>query len=444
MIFVPEIIEKKKRGKKLSREEIEFLIKGYVEGEIPDYQIAAFLMAVYFRGMDEEETTYLTLAMASSGEMVDLSKIDGIKVDKHSSGGIADTTTLVLIPLVASCGVKAAKMSGRGLGHTGGTIDKLESIPGFKVELSQDEFVENVNRIGAAITGQSKNLVPADKKLYALRDVTATVDSIPLIASSIMSKKIAGGADKIVLDVKFGRGAFMKTYEEAKALAELMVKIGNLAGRETVAFVTDMDQPLGLAIGNSIEVIEAIETLKGNGHEDLVRLCLELGSEMLLLSGQYKEKEEAENALKENMKNGRALTKLKEIIGAQGGDERVIEDYSLLPKAKYTLEVYPGKEGYIKEIDALRLGLTAMKLGAGRQKKEDNIDLGVGIWIYKKVGDFAEKDKPLARILANDREKLNWAVKEVEESFLLTGEYVPKRNVIWAKITGKEVIEYKS
>lgn len=444
MFFVPDIIEKKKRGMKLSKEEIEFLIKGYVDGEIPDYQIAAFLMAVYFQGMDEEETTYLTLAMASSGEMVDLSKIDGVKVDKHSSGGIADTTSLVLIPLVASAGVKAAKMSGRGLGHTGGTIDKLESIPGFKTELSLEEFIGNVNKIGAAITGQSKHLVPADKKLYALRDVTSTVDSIPLIASSIMSKKIAGGADKIVLDVKFGRGAFMKTYEEAKELAELMVKIGNLAGRETVAFVTDMEQPLGLAIGNSIEVIEAIETLKGNGHEDLINLCFELGSEMLLLSGLYKEKEEAVRVLKDNITSGKALQKFREIIKAQGGDEKVVEDYSLLPGAKYTLEVYPEEDGYVREIDALRLGLTAMKLGAGRQKKEDVIDLGVGIWIFKKVGDFSEKEKPLAKILANDKNKLNWAVKEVEESFILSKEKVPKRKVVWAKITGSEIIEYKN
>jgi len=444
MFFVPDIIEKKKRGMKLSKEEIEFLIKGYVDGEIPDYQIAAFLMAVYFRGMDEEETTYLTLAMASSGEMVDLSKIDGVKVDKHSSGGIADTTSLVLIPLVASAGVKAAKMSGRGLGHTGGTIDKLESIPGFKTELSLEEFIGNVNKIGAAITGQSKHLVPADKKLYALRDVTSTVDSIPLIASSIMSKKIAGGADKIVLDVKFGRGAFMKTYEEAKELAELMVKIGNLAGRETVAFVTDMEQPLGLAIGNSIEVIEAIETLKGNGHEDLINLCFELGSEMLLLSGLHKEKEEAVRVLKDNITSGKALQKFREIIKAQGGDEKVVEDYSLLPGAKYTLEVYPEEDGYVREIDALRLGLTAMKLGAGRQKKEDVIDLGVGIWIFKKVGDFAEKEKPLAKILANDKDKLNWAIKEVEESFILSKEKVPKRKVVWTKITGSEIIEYKS
>ncbi|MGB9812965.1 MAG: pyrimidine-nucleoside phosphorylase [Thermovenabulum sp.] len=444
MFFVSDIIEKKKRGIKLSKEEIEFLIKGYVAGEIPDYQIAAFLMAVYFQGMDEEETTYLTLAMASSGEMIDLSKIDGVKVDKHSSGGIADTTSLVLIPLVASAGVKAAKMSGRGLGHTGGTIDKLESIPGFKTELSLEEFIENVNKIGAAITGQSKHLVPADKKLYALRDVTSTVDSIPLIASSIMSKKIAGGADKIVLDVKFGRGAFMKTYEEAKELAELMVKIGNLAGRETVAFVTDMEQPLGLAIGNSIEVIEAIETLKGNGHEDLINLCFELGSEMLLLSGLYKEKEEAIKVLKDNITSGKALQKFREIIKAQGGDEKVVEDYSLLPGAKYTLEVYPEEDGYVREIDALRLGLTAMKLGAGRQKKEDVIDLGVGIWIFKKVGDFSEKEKPLAKILANDKDKLNWAVKEVEESFILSKEKVPKRKVVWAKITGSEIIEYKS
>ena len=441
MFFVPEIIEKKKRGLKLSREEIEFIVNGYVKGTIPDYQISALLMAIYFKGMDEEETTNLTMAMANSGEMVDLSAIEGIKVDKHSTGGIADTTTLVLLPLASSVGVKVAKMSGRGLGHTGGTVDKLESIPGFKCELNGKDFIDAANTIGAAITGQSKNLVPADKMLYALRDVTATVDSIPLIASSIMSKKIAGGADKIILDVKFGNGAFMKTYDEALKLGSLMVKIGELAGRETVAYITDMEQPLGLAIGNSIEVIEAAETLKGRGHEDLLALCLEFASEMMALAEIESDKEKAIAKLKASIDTGKALDKFKEIIANQGGNPDVLEDYSLLPKAKYELEVEAAEDGFIKEIDAIRLGIASMKLGAGRQKKDDIIDPAVGIWIHRKVGDKVTKGEAIAKVLANDEAKLSWAAEEVKAAFRLSREPVAKRKVIWAKITKKGIIE---
>ncbi|TYP56108.1 pyrimidine-nucleoside phosphorylase [Thermosediminibacter litoriperuensis] len=442
MFFVPEIIEKKRNGGKLSGEEIRYLIEGYVRGEIPDYQVSAFLMAVYFRGMDEEETTELTMAMARSGEMVDLSAIEGVKVDKHSSGGIADTTTLVLLPLAASAGVKIAKLSGRGLGHTGGTIDKLESIPGFRTELSKDEFVRIVNEAGAAITGQSKDLVPADKKLYALRDVTATVDSIPLIAASIMSKKIAGGADRIVLDVKFGGGAFMKRYEDALELARIMVNIGKLAGRQTVAYVTDMDQPLGLAIGNGIEVIEAAETLKGRGHKDLLNLCLELGSEMMLLAGVEKDKEKARKKLLENIRSGKALEKFKEIVRRQGGDPDALEDYSLLPRARFSRGVEAREDGCIEKIDALRLGLTAMKLGAGRQKKDDAIDHSVGIWLCGKVGDGVEKGKPLAVIYANDEEKLQWAAEEVRGAFRITREKVETRRVIRARVTAENIEEF--
>jgi len=373
--------------------------------------------------------------------MVDLSKIEGIKVDKHSSGGIADTTTLVLIPLAASVGVKVAKMSGRGLSHTGGTIDKLESIPGFRTELSKDEFIEAVNRVGAAIVGQSKDLVPADKKIYALRDVTATVESIPLIASSIMSKKIAAGADKIILDVKFGKGAFMKSYEDAKELAKTMVEIGNLAGRGTVAYVTDMNQPLGLMIGNSLEVIEAIEVLKGRGHEDLRNLCIEFATEMMILSGVEKDRERAKERLIESIEKGWALKKFEEIIQNQGGNPEVVNDYSLLPQAKYVYELKCEEDLYIKDIDALKLGIAALKLGSGRQKKEDVIDYSVGIELFGKIGSKIEKGKPYARIYANDERKLNEVISDVEDAFTFSREYVEKRKVIFAKITKDGIYE---
>lgn len=441
MFFVPEIIEKKKRGFKLSKDEIQFIIDGYVNGSIPDYQVSALLMAIYFKGMDEEETTNLTMAMAHSGEMVDLTPIKGIKVDKHSTGGIADTTTLVLLPLVSSVGVKVAKMSGRGLGYTGGTVDKLESIPGFRCELDGKDFINAANTIGAAITGQSKNLVPADKMLYALRDVTATVDSIPLIASSIMSKKIAGGADKIILDVKFGSGAFMKNYENALKLGSLMVKIGELAGRETIAYITDMDQPLGLAIGNTIEVVEAAETLKGRGHDDLFSLCLELASEMMILAKVESDKTKAVEKLKTSIATGKALNKFKEIIASQGGNPEVLGDYSLLPKANFELEVKAPIDAFIKQIDTVRLGITSMKIGAGRQKKDDIIDPAVGIWIYKKVGEEVTKGEPIARILANDEVKLTWAADEISTAFEFSCEPVAKRKVIWAKITKSGIAE---
>jgi pyrimidine-nucleoside phosphorylase len=441
VLFVPELIEKKKRGGRLTGEEIERLIQGYTAGRIPDYQIAALLMAIYFQGLDEEETTQLTMAMAQSGELVDLSGVQGGTVDKHSSGGIADTTTLVLLPLVAAGGAKMAKMSGRGLGHTGGTIDKLEAIPGFRTQLAKDEFLAAVNEVGAAITGQSENLVPADKKLYALRDVTATVDSLPLIASSIMSKKIAGGAEKIVLDVKFGRGAFMKDYDQAIELGRLMVDIGRRAGREVVAYVTAMDQPLGLAIGNSLEIIEAAETLKGRGHRDLEELCLEFGAELLYLAGVEGERNRARERLAVKLRSGEAAAKMKEIIARQGGNPAVIDDYSLLPQAEFRQEIRAEVDGYIKDIDALRLGRTALKLGAGRETKEDQIDLAVGIRLHGKVGDYFQRGEPLATVLANDQEKLTWAAAEVEAALALTPERVEKPKVIYARITRAGVEE---
>lgn len=442
MFFVPELIDKKKRGGKLSKEEIKFLIKGYVKGKIPDYQISALLMAIYFKGLDEEETTNLTLAMAKSSDVIDLSGINGTTIDKHSTGGVADTTTLVLLPLVASAGVKFAKMSGRGLGHTGGTIDKLESIPGFNAELTIDQFIKNTNKIGASITGQSKNLVLADKKLYSLRDVTGTVDSMPLIASSIMSKKIAGGADKIILDVKFGNGAFMEKYKDALELGKLMVKIGTLADRETVAYITDMQQPLGTAIGNAIEVIEAVETLKGRGNDNLTNLCIELGAEIMSLAKVEQDHQKAKVILKNKILEGKALFKFKEIIENQGGDSTFIYDYSILPQAKYSKEILADKKGYISNINTKKIGITAMKLGAGRQRKGDTIDKSVGIWFYGKIGEKTEKGKPIAKVLTNDEDKLNWAAKQVKESIEFSKDYVESRRVIWAKITKDSIIEY--
>uniref|UniRef100_UPI000AC6B825 pyrimidine-nucleoside phosphorylase n=1 Tax=Thermoanaerobacter thermocopriae TaxID=29350 RepID=UPI000AC6B825 len=412
-----DLIMKKRDGGVLTKEEINFIISSYTKDYIPDYQMSALAMAIYFRGMTPEETAHLTMAMAYSGDVMDLSAIKGIKVDKHSTGGVADTTTLVLAPMVAACGAPVAKMSGRGLGHTGGTIDKLESIPGMRVELSEEEFIDNVNKYGIAIIGQTKNLTPADKKLYALRDVTATVDSIPLIASSIMSKKIAAGADGIVLDVKVGRGAFMKDLERAKALAKLMVDIGNSVGRKTVAHVTNMDYPLGLAIGNALEIVEAIHVLKGYGSKDLLEVCMLLGSDMLQIAGVAKDDKEARIKLKEALDSGKALQKFKEFIKAQGGDERVVDDVSLLPQAKYVRPWIADRNVYIKDLMALELGLIAMKLGAGREKKEDKIDLAVGIMLGGKVGDIIRKGEPIATIYANDESKLEWAFDEIKNTF---------------------------
>lgn len=396
-----DIIEKKRNGEELSTEEIQFIVQGYTAGEIPDYQVSALMMAIYFQDMNERERADLTMAMVQSGDQIDLSKIEGIKVDKHSTGGVGDTTTLSLAAMVAACGVPVAKMSGRGLGHTGGTIDKLESISGFHVELSTEQFVKQVNEIKMAVIGQSGNLTPADKKLYALRDVTGTVPSIPLIASSIMSKKIAAGADSIVLDVKTGDGAFMKTLEDAEELAHAMVKIGNNVGRKTMAIISDMSQPLGFAIGNALEVKEAIDTLRGEGPEDLQELCYTLGSQMIVLGGKASSIDEARAMLKEAVSSGAALNIFKQFIAAQGGDDSVVDDPTRLPQAKYKIEVAAKESGYISKIEADDIGICAMLLGAGRATKESEIDLSVGLVLHKKVGDTVEIGDQLVTIHTN-------------------------------------------
>ena len=418
-----DVILKKRRGEELSKEEIDFFIQGFTKGEIPDYQASALLMAIFFNSMNKRETADFTMSMVNSGETLNLDKIQGIKVDKHSTGGVGDTTTILLAPLVASCGVPVAKMSGRGLGHTGGTIDKLESFKGFSVELSEEKFMENVNDIGIAVIGQTSNLAPADKKLYALRDVTGTVDNMPLIASSIMSKKIASGADGIVLDVKVGDGAFMKTPEDAKALAEEMVSIGKNVGRNTIAVISDMDQPLGYAIGNALEVEEAIETLKGNGPKDLLELALTLGSNMLILANRVETFEEGKKLLLENIENGKALEKLKEFVKAQGGDPSYVDNTDLLPKAKYIIDVKSKKSGTISKIHAEEMGLTAMELGAGRATKESVIDLAVGIVLCKKRGEKVSEGDILARVYANDEAKGNKAVDKILKDIEIVSSY---------------------
>lgn len=396
-----DIIEKKRDGQALSTNEIQFFVNGYTDGSIPDYQASALLMAIYFQGMTEQERADLTLAMVNSGDKIHLDKIDGIKVDKHSTGGVGDTTTLVLGPLVASLGVPVAKMSGRGLGHTGGTIDKLEAVPGFHVEIDNDEFIKLVNENKIAIIGQSGNLTPADKKLYALRDVTSTVNSIPLIASSIMSKKIAAGADAIVLDVKTGAGAFMKTRDDSQQLAKAMVSIGNNVGRKTMAVISDMSQPLGNAIGNALEVKEAIETLKGNGPKDLTELCLTLGSHMVFLAEKSATLEEARQKLEQAIADGSALETMKIFLRSQGGDASVVDHPEKLPQAKYTFELIASEAGYVSEIVADEVGHAAMLLGAGRVTKESVIDLAVGLILNKKIGDKVEKGDSLVTIYSN-------------------------------------------
>ena len=399
-----DLIEKKRDGNELSKEEIEYIVTNYTNGKIPDYQVSALLMAIFYQDMTNEEITNLTLAIANSGDVIDLSSLEGIKVDKHSTGGVGDTTTLILAPLVASVGVTVAKMSGRGLGYTGGTLDKLEAIPGFQIELSDEAFVRIVNESKVAVIGQSGNLAPADKKLYALRDVTATVDSLPLIASSIMSKKIAAGADAIVLDVTTGDGAFMKNIEDARRLAKTMTSIGKLANRETVAVISDMSEPLGEAIGNSLEVVEAIETLQGNGPEDLVEMCYALGSQMVVLAGKAKTIDEARTLLQEALESGKALAKFKEMIQNQGGDPTIVEKPERILTARYTMELPAKQSGVVSKIVANELGIAAMMLGAGRKTKEDDIDHAVGLKLHKKIGDTVTKGESLLTIYSNDEE----------------------------------------
>lgn len=430
-----DVIEKKRNGEKLTNEEITFFVNGYTDGSIPDYQASAFLMAIYFQGMDAEEQASLTMAMVETGDQIDLSSIKGIKVDKHSTGGVGDTTTLILAPLVAACGVPVAKMSGRGLGHTGGTLDKLEAIDGFHIELSEAQFVKQVNDLKLAVIGQSGNLTPADKNLYALRDVTATVDSIPLIASSIMSKKIAAGADAIVLDVKTGDGAFMKTVEEARALAESMVAIGKQVGRNTMAIISDMSQPLGYTIGNALEVKEAIETLKGQGPSDLTELCLVLGSKMIVAGGKANSLEEARTMLESVIADGSALELFGKLIEAQGGNGQIIQDTSLLPTATYQIEVPAPTSGYIAKMEADDIGVAAMLLGAGRATKDDEIDLAVGIVLTKKIGDTIQQGEPLAIIHSNTQD-VERSISLIQKHITISNDPVSSPQLIGEMITG--------
>ena len=419
-----DLIDKKRSGIELSTEEIEWMVTSYTNDQIPDYQMSAMLMAIYFKDMTNEESSALTLAMAASGDQIDLSAIEGIKVDKHSTGGVGDTTTLVLAPLVASLGIPVAKMSGRGLGHTGGTVDKLEAISGFNVEIPEAKFIELVNNNKVAVVGQSGNLTPADKKIYALRDVTGTVQSIPLIASSIMSKKIASGADAIVLDVKTGSGAFMKTIEEAEKLAKVMVRIGNQVGRRTMAVISDMNQPLGQAVGNALEVKEAIDTLRGQGPDDLTELCLVLGSQMAHLAGVGKDLAEAKGMLEENIQNGKALEVFKLFIESQGGDASIIDHPERLPQAEFSVQVTAQESGYVSAIDANSIGVVSMILGAGRETKEDTIDMAAGLLIHKKVGDEVEKGEVLVTLYSNKKD-MDEAVKKTEHSFQIAAEAKP-------------------
>lgn len=410
-----DLIKKKRDGLPLTQDEIEFIINGYTTGDVTDYQMSALLMAIYFNDMTDEEITWMTTAMSQSGDTIDLSAIKGIKVDKHSTGGVGDTTTLVLAPLVASVGAKVAKMSGRGLGHTGGTIDKLEAIPGFKVELENDEFIKFVNESNVAVTGQSGDLAPADKKIYALRDVTATVDSIPLIASSIMSKKIASGADAIVLDVTTGDGAFMKSLEDAERLAHTMVRIGHLANRQTMAIISDMSQPLGRAIGNANEIKEAIDALKGEGPDDLMEMVYTLGSQMVVLAEKASTLQEARRLLENSITSGAAADKFKEMIRNQGGDDSVVDFPEKLPQPKYLIEVPAKKSGVVSKIVADKIGLAAMLLGAGRRTKEENIDYAVGLILNKKVGETVFEGESLVTIQSN-RQDVNDVLKVIYDN----------------------------
>jgi pyrimidine-nucleoside phosphorylase len=437
-----DIILKKRNGGELTKEEIEFVVNGYTKGEIPDYQVSALLMAIYFQKMNKRETADLTMAMVNSGEVVDLSAIEGIKVDKHSTGGVGDTTTLVLGPMVAAAGAPVAKMSGRGLGHTGGTLDKLESIKGLRIEMPKEKFIENVNKVKLAVAGQTANLAPADKKLYALRDVTATVDNISLIASSIMSKKIAAGADAIVLDVKTGAGAFMKTLDDSFALAQEMVDIGTNVGRNTIAIVSDMDEPLGFAVGNALEVKEAIDTLKGKGPKDLYELCMTLGSYMLILAKKADNVETAREILEDTIRTGAALNKFKEFVAAQGGDPEVIDNPELLPKAEHIIEFKAEESGYVNKIVAIEVGLAALVLGAGRETKESQIDLAVGVVLNKKVGDYVEKGEPLAYIHVNDISKLKDCEERLKRAFQITKEKPEHRPLIFGVVTKEGIQRY--
>ncbi|GFZ99367.1 pyrimidine-nucleoside phosphorylase [Paenibacillus marchantiophytorum] len=420
-----DLIHKKRSGDGLSDQEIGFIVSGYTSGDIPDYQMSALLMAIYFNGMSSEEISALTMAMAGSGEMIDLSEIAGIKVDKHSTGGVGDKISLIVGPIVAFLGVPVAKMSGRGLGHTGGTVDKLESIPGFQIELTKDAFIEAVNTNKIAIVGQSGNLAPADKKMYALRDVTATVDSIPLIASSIMSKKIASGADAIVLDVKIGSGAFMKTVEDARVLARTMVDIGKKLNRYTIAMITDMEQPLGREIGNANEIRESIEVLRGTGDKDLTEVAISVAAYMAVLGKVFGSFEEAQEAVRDIVLQGKAIDTFKRFVASQGGDPNVVDQPELLPTAAYHFEVLAEQDGFVNQIDAEHIGIAAMLLGAGRAKKEDQIDYAVGLTLNKKIGDAVKVGESLCTLHAN-RQEVQEVVTMIQHAYRIeSGEPAP-------------------
>ena len=433
-----DIIDKKKRGGALTKEEIEFFVKGYVDGSIPDYQASALMMAIWYKGMDKRETADLTLAMAHSGDMIDLSEIPGVKVDKHSTGGIGDKTTLIIGPILASLGAKVVKMSGRGLGATGGTIDKLDSIPGFSSERTDEDFIRQVIEIGVVDAAQSGNLVPADKKMYALRDVTATVDSIPLIASSIMSKKLASGADVIVLDVKCGTGAFMQDYESAKSLAEAMTEIGEMCGRKVYAFITDMNEPLGRTVGNSVEVLEAVEVLRGQGEERLTKLCIELSKCLLIMSdvmgcGDYNDenlRKKAEEMIRETIANGKALEKFREFVRAQGGDDSFVDDPLVLKQPLYSRDIAAPKDGYLTRCNASEVGNVSCILGAGRITKEDKIDSSAGIRVYKKLGDHVDTGEVMATLYTDKESILDEAEKRFLDAYDIDGQRVEPGPVI--------------
>ncbi len=437
-----DLIIKKRNGLKLSEKEIDYVVKEFNEGEIPDYQMSAMLMAIYFQGMDINEIKYLTMAMVNSGKIIDLSSIPGIKIDKHSTGGVGDTTTLALAPMVAAAGVPVAKMSGRGLGHTGGTIDKLESIEGFKTELSLNKFIDIVKKVGVSIISPTSDLAPADKKLYALRDVTGTIDSIPLIVGSIMSKKLAAGANAIVLNVTTGSGAFMQEYKDALKLGKIMVGIGLELGKETVAVVSNMDEPLGFAIGNSLEVKEAIEVLKDKGPEDLRNLCLVLGAHMLKLGRAVKNYEEGRSRLEKILQEGAAFNKFKEMITAQGGNPEIIDRPELLPLAKHCTRIKSDRSGYVKKIDSRLIGGSAMLLGAGREKKESEIDLSVGIILKKKVGSKVNINEDLAEVYYNDSKNLKETKNKLFSSFVIGDKKPKKLPLILATISKEGVKEW--
>lgn len=430
-----DIIYKKRIGEVLSKSEIEFFIDGYTKGDIPDYQASALLMAVMFQKLSMSETVCLTEAMKSSGDLIDLSAIHGIKVDKHSTGGVGDKTTLVVGPIAAACGVPIAKMSGRGLGFTGGTVDKMESIPGMKTSMEKDAFMKQVNDIGLAVIGQTGHIAPADKKLYALRDVTATIDNLSLISASIMSKKLAAGADAILLDVKCGSGAFMKTKEEAIALAEMMVSIGNQSGKKTVAAVTDMSQPLGLAVGNALEVIEAIHTLKGEGPLDITELSIELAGIMIYLGQKADSPEHGKQQASEAIKNGTALTKFSQFVEYQGGNSQIIDDESLFSRANFSLECKAGTEGYIGSIDANVIGLASQHTGAGRTVMGEDIDMSAGIVLHKKVGDFVQVGDALATIQGQNEMKVKSGFDECEKAFFIQ-QNIPDKHTLIYEIIG--------